>query len=88
MRHWRVHRCTGASPHGAASDRECESGVRDAKWHYHRGMVPLLIVVIILFALGILGAVVKGLLWLTLIAVLLILASIAYGWFKLRSRRA
>jgi hypothetical protein len=49
-------------------------------------MVVLLIVVIILFALGILGAVVKGLLWLTLIAALLIVAAAAYGWFRLRSR--
>jgi len=49
-------------------------------------MVVLLIVVIVLFALGILGAVVKGLLWLTLIAALLIVAAIAYGWFRLRSR--
>ncbi len=49
-------------------------------------MVVLLIVVIILFALGILGAVVKGLLWLTLIAALLIIAAIVYGWFRLGSR--
>ena len=47
-------------------------------------MIPLLIVVIILFALGILGAVVKGLLWLTFIAVVLVIAAAAYGWFKLR----
>lgn len=48
-------------------------------------MIALLIIVIILFALGILGTVIKGLLWLTLIAAVLIVASVAYGWFKLRS---
>ncbi|HET8930142.1 MAG TPA: hypothetical protein VFN21_05735 [Acidimicrobiales bacterium] len=45
-----------------------------------------MVVVIILTALGILGAVVKGLLWLTFIAALLIIAAIAYGWFRLRHR--
>lgn len=48
-------------------------------------MVALLIVVIILFALGILGAVVKGLLWLTLIAAVLVVATIAYGWVRYQS---
>ncbi|HET8930899.1 MAG TPA: hypothetical protein VFN21_09605 [Acidimicrobiales bacterium] len=49
-------------------------------------MALLLIIVIVLFALGILGAVVKGLLWLTFIAVVLIVAAIAYGWFRFKRR--
>lgn len=50
-------------------------------------MVTLLIVLIILAALGILGAVIEGLLWLTLIAGVLLVASLAYGWFKLKGSR-
>lgn len=50
-------------------------------------MTALLIIVIVLFALGILGTVVKGLLWLTLVAAVLIVAAVAYGWFLLRGRR-
>lgn len=47
-------------------------------------MAALLIVVIILFALGILGTVVKGLLWLTVVAAIAIIATIAFGWVRLR----
>lgn len=47
-------------------------------------MAALLIIVIILFALGILGTVVKGLLWLTFIAAILIVATLAFGWLRLR----
>lgn len=50
-------------------------------------MLTLLIVLIILAALGILGAVIEGLLWLTLIAGVLLGVSLAYGWFKLKSSR-
>lgn len=45
-------------------------------------MIALLIVLIILFALGILGAVVKGLLWLTVICVVLFLAAGVFGWLR------
>ena len=48
------------------------------------GMTAFLIILVLLIALGILGAVVKGLLWLTLIAVVLIVAAAAWGYFKLR----
>jgi hypothetical protein len=47
-------------------------------------MIALIIIILLLALLGILGVVVKGLLWLTLIAVVLLLAAGAYGWFKLR----
>lgn len=47
-------------------------------------MIALILVLVVLLALGVLGAVVKGLLWITFIAVLLIVAAAAYGWFKLR----
>lgn len=47
-------------------------------------MIALIIVIVLLALLGILGVVVKGLLWLTLIAVVLGLAAGAYAWFKLR----
>lgn len=48
-------------------------------------MVPLLIVVIILFALGILGTVVKGLLWLTFVAAVLFICAVLFGVYRLRS---
>lgn len=47
-------------------------------------MAVLLVIVIILFALGILGTVVKGLIWLTFVAGLLLLATIVWGWLRLR----
>lgn len=47
-------------------------------------MTLLLVIVLVLLALGILGAVIKGLLWLTLVAVVLIAGTIAYGWWRLR----
>lgn len=47
-------------------------------------MVPFIIIVLILLAVGALGAVVKGLLWLTLIAALLIVGAMVYGWFKVK----
>ncbi len=51
---------------------------------YAPAVTALLIIVIVLFALGILGTVVKGLLWLTFIAAVLVLATVAYGWFRFR----
>ena len=47
-------------------------------------MAALVILLLILFAFGVLGAVVEGLLWLTLIAALLIVGGIAYGWWKFK----
>ncbi len=51
-------------------------------------MIPFIIVVILLAALGILGAVVKGLLWLTFIAALLIVGAVGFGYFKFRSTKS
>jgi hypothetical protein len=49
---------------------------------YVAEMVALLVIIIILIAVGILGAVIKGLLWLTLIAIILIGVTMGYGWVK------
>lgn len=48
-------------------------------------MTIFLLIVIVLLLLGILGAVIKGLLWLALIGAIVILAAAAYGWFRLRA---
>ena len=47
-------------------------------------MSVLLIVLamIVLLALGVLGAVVKGLLWLTAVAAIVFVGSAAFGYFK------
>ena len=47
-------------------------------------MVTLLII-LLLAALGILGAVIEGLLWLTLIAGVLLVVGLVYGWSKLKA---
>lgn len=47
-------------------------------------MVTLLIVLIALAVLGILGAVIEGLLWLTLIAAVMLVAGVAFGWSKVK----
>ena len=49
-------------------------------------MTAIVIILILLLLLGILGAIIKGLLWLTLIAVVLFIASGVYGWVKFKSR--
>ncbi len=49
-------------------------------------MTLLLVILVILLALGVLGAVIEGLLWLTLIALVLIAASAVYGWFRFQRR--
>ncbi len=51
-------------------------------------MFVLIIVVVLLAALGILGAVVKGLLWLTVLAAIAIVVALGYGWSKLKSATA
>ncbi len=50
-------------------------------------MVPLLILVIVLAALGILGSVIEGLLWLTAIALLLLAGAAYYLWSRLTGGR-
>lgn len=50
-------------------------------------MTVLILVIVLLLLLGVLGAVIKGLLWLTLIAAIVIAALAAYGWWKLRNTR-
>jgi len=45
-----------------------------------------LLVVVILALLGVLGAVIEGLLWLTFAAALVIVAVVVYGWWKFRQR--
>jgi len=47
-------------------------------------MTALILIIILLLVLGVLGAVIKGLLWLTLIAALFVVALVAYGWWKFR----
>jgi hypothetical protein len=52
--------------------------------------MSLLVIVLIalaLLALGVLGAVVKGLLWLTAIAVLIFAIGAVFGYFRLRRSR-
>ncbi len=51
-------------------------------------MLTLIVVLIVLAALGILGAVIKGLLWLTLLASIAFVIALAYGWSKLKSASA
>lgn len=48
-------------------------------------MAALVIVIIVLLLLGVLGAVIEGLLWLTLIAAILVVGGIVFGWFKFKS---
>lgn len=47
-------------------------------------MAAFIVIVIILLALGVLGVVVKGLLWLAIIAAVLVLIAAIYGWLKFR----
>ncbi|MGA9277010.1 hypothetical protein [Ilumatobacter sp.] len=47
-------------------------------------MTALVLIIIVLLLLGVLGTVIKGLLWLTLICALLVVAGVAYGWWKFR----
>jgi len=51
-------------------------------------MTAFVLIIVLLLLLGLLGAVIKGLLWLTLICALLIVAGIAVGWWKLRGTRS
>lgn len=53
----------------------------------HAGsMTALVIILVLMLLLGILGAVIKGLLWLTFIAVVLFVGAGVYGWFKFKTR--
>lgn len=49
-------------------------------------MTTLLVIAVILLALGVLGTVIEGLLWLTFIALVLVLAAAGYGWFRFQRR--
>lgn len=51
-------------------------------------MFALLILLVVLILLGILGAVVKGLLWLTFIAVVLFVGGAVVGWWKFKRSRS
>ena len=50
-------------------------------------MAAFVIIVLLLALLGVLGAVVEGLLWLALAALILLLSGVALGWWKLRDWR-
>ncbi len=54
---------------------------------YSTVMSVLLIVlaIIVLLAFGILGAILEGLLWLTVIAAIIFLVGAVYGYFRFRS---
>lgn len=49
-------------------------------------MTFVLVIVVILLALGVLGAVIEGLLWLTFVALVLVVAAAVYGWFTFQRR--
>lgn len=54
----------------------------------HDGLMIVFILILILLAVtGVLGFVVKGLLWLGLIAVALFVIAAVWGWVKGRARR-
>ena len=48
--------------------------------------MTILIILVLLALFGILGAVVEGLIWLTLIAAVLFVAGLAFGYFKFKRR--
>ncbi|HMS49189.1 hypothetical protein [Candidatus Neomicrothrix sp.] len=48
-------------------------------------MTAFLLIVIVLLLFGVLGAVIKGVLWLALIGVAVILAASAFGWFRMKA---
>lgn len=48
-------------------------------------MTALLIIVILLLLFGVLGAAIKGLLWLVLIGVIVIVAASVFGWLRHRA---
>jgi hypothetical protein len=52
---------------------------------YHRGMTLLIILLLLALVFGV-GAVIKGILWLMLLAFLLIAGLVLWGWYVLRRR--
>lgn len=51
--------------------------------------MPVLVILIILaLLLGVVGAVIEGLLWILLIGIALGAAAVGYGWLKVRGSRA
>ena len=47
-------------------------------------VLVIVLAMIVLFALGVLGAVVKGLLWLTAVAAIIFVGGAAFGSFKFK----
>ncbi|WP_162833687.1 hypothetical protein [Ilumatobacter nonamiensis] len=50
-------------------------------------MTAFIVIIILLLLLGVLGAVIEGLLWLLLVAALVGAGVVLYGWWKFRSSR-
>lgn len=48
-------------------------------------MIAFLIIIIVLLLLGVLGSVIKGVLWLALIGGIVTVAVMAFGWFRLQA---
>jgi len=48
-------------------------------------MAAFIIILLLLAVLGVLGAVVEGLLWLTFAAVVLFVAGAVFGWIKVKA---
>lgn len=48
-------------------------------------MIAFLVIIVLLAVLGVLGAVIEGLLWLTGLAFLLVVGAAAFGYFKFRT---
>lgn len=48
-------------------------------------MAAFIIILLLLAVLGVLGAVVEGLLWLTFAAIVLFVAGAVFGWIKVKA---
>ncbi len=80
------------APHGPDSrpgsvGRAGRRVIRSAHRRVAPGVTIVLIVLVLLLAFGILGAVIEGLLWLTAIAALLFIAGAIVGYVKFRGSR-
>jgi len=53
---------------------------------YCRRMIALILILILLAITGVLGFVIKGLLWLGIIAVVLFVIAAVWGWIKQRAK--
>ncbi|MFS0703760.1 hypothetical protein AB6N23_04490 [Cellulomonas sp. 179-A 9B4 NHS] len=52
----------------------------------NRILTVVVVLALVWLALSILGAVVEGLLWLTVVGLVLLAATVVYGWVKGRTR--